>query len=63
MYHGFVKRHDLLQLGFASASGVVAYYLWTSQHVVVQPDGLVLALHQVTETFGDWVHRLRAALR
>jgi hypothetical protein len=58
-----VKRHDWLQIALASVSGVVAYYLWTSQHVAVRPEGLVLALHEVTENLGDWVHRLRAALR
>jgi len=58
-----VKHHDWLQSAFAFASGAVAYYLWTLHRVDVQPAGLALALHEISEAVGDWVHRLRAALR
>ena len=63
LYHGFVKRHDVLQFALASAAGVVAYHLWTSQHLAIGPDGLMLAFQNITDSLGDWVHRLRAALR
>jgi len=58
-----VKQHDWLQSAFAFASGAVAYYLWTLHRVDVQPGSLALALQAVTEAVGDWVHRMRAAVR
>lgn len=63
MYHGIVRRHDWLQLTFASVSGVVAYYLWTSQHVSVRPDDIMLTLHAMADTLGDWVRHSRQVFR
>lgn len=63
MYHRRVKRHERLQLTLAAVSGVVAYYLWTSQPVAPPPSGVMLGLQEMADAVGDWVRHLRRSVQ